>query len=191
MNIFRLDNDPFVAAYNQCNKHVVKMCLETAQLLSTAHRVLDGEDANPDLYKATHKNHPSAVWARENSSNYLWLMQHFDALLLEYAFRYYKRHASSRLKHIEITIGMIKGTWQSGRMTVNLIGGRSEKIMNSSDWIRLVVFQRELEEIQNSHANPVKELKTYEQSKEAHEIFIRNTYVCEYFREKLEEMKNT
>ena len=97
MNIFRLDNNPFMAACNQCNKHVVKMCLETAQLLSTAHRVLDGEDANPDLYKATHKNHPSAVWARENSSNYLWLMDHFQGLLSEYSIRYNKHHACNRL----------------------------------------------------------------------------------------------
>ena len=52
MNIFRLDNDPISAAIYQCDKHVVKMCLETAQLLSTTHRILDG--------KATHKNHPSA-----------------------------------------------------------------------------------------------------------------------------------
>lgn len=60
MNIFRLDNDPISAAIYQCDKHVVKMCLETAQLLSTTHRVLDGEEASPVLYKATHKNHPSA-----------------------------------------------------------------------------------------------------------------------------------
>ena len=97
MNIFRLDNDPISAAIYQCDKHVVKMCLETAQLLSTTHRVLDGDAAPSDLYKATHKNHPSAVWARENSANYLWLLEHFDGLLSEYQYRYGKRHACNRL----------------------------------------------------------------------------------------------
>jgi hypothetical protein len=97
MNIFRLDDDPLQAAVYQCDKHVVKMCLETAQLLSTTHHVLDGDEASTILYKATHKNHPSAVWARENSANYLWLLDHFDGLLSEYEYRYGKHHACNRL----------------------------------------------------------------------------------------------
>ena len=44
MNIFYLDKNPVVAAQMQCDKHVVKMILESAQMLSTAHRVLDGND---------------------------------------------------------------------------------------------------------------------------------------------------
>ena len=63
MNIFYLHPDPVVCAAHHGDKHVVKMILETAQLLSTAHRILDGDDhANwHGMYKATHKNHPSAV----------------------------------------------------------------------------------------------------------------------------------
>lgn len=90
MNIFYLDRDPVVAAKYQCDKHVVKMILETAQLLSTAHRCFGNEDEM--LYKITHKNHPSAIWVRESSSNYKWLYEHFVALCDEYTYRYDKIH---------------------------------------------------------------------------------------------------
>ena len=101
MNVFYLDQCPVKSAKAQCDKHVVKMILETAQILSTAHRVLDGDErADADgLYKATHKNHPSAVWARDNSENYDWLWQHMDALLKEYTARYHKTHKTERLLH--------------------------------------------------------------------------------------------
>ena len=91
MNIFYLDRDPQRCAAMHCDKHVVKMILEYAQLLSTAHHEIDG-DPSIDCYKATHKNHPSAVWARENRSNYQWLWQLLSNLLQEYTFRYGKIH---------------------------------------------------------------------------------------------------
>ena len=101
MNIFYLDRDPKIAAQMMCDKHVVKMILESAQMLSTAHRVLDGNDIGDSkgLYKMAHKNHPSTIWARTNSSNYEWLWDHFDALMKEYTHRYGKKHASERLIH--------------------------------------------------------------------------------------------
>ena len=101
MNIFYLDRDPKIAAQMMCDKHVVKMILESAQMLSTAHRVLDGNDIGDSkgLYKMAHKNHPSTIWARTNSSNYEWLWAHFDALMKEYTHRYGKKHASKRLIH--------------------------------------------------------------------------------------------
>jgi hypothetical protein len=89
VNIFYLDRDPKKCAEMHCDKHVVKMILEYAQLLSTAHHEIDG-DPSIDCYKATHKNHPSAVWARENRSNYQWLWQLLDNLLQEYTLRYGK-----------------------------------------------------------------------------------------------------
>lgn len=99
MNIFYLDNDPKLAAQYQCDKHVVKMILETAQLLSAAHRVLDGDESGklPDYrenicYKLTHKNHPCAIWTRQSVSNYLWLANHGLGLLEEYTKRYGKIH---------------------------------------------------------------------------------------------------
>ncbi len=93
------------------DKHVVKMILETAQLLSTAHRLLDGveyvgqsasgrkarrwrlpDDRETILYSATHISHPSAVWCRQSNNNYTWLYCHFVGLLNEYTYRYGKTH---------------------------------------------------------------------------------------------------
>jgi hypothetical protein len=100
MNIFYLDRDPVIAAQMMCDKHVVKMILESAQMLSTAHRVLDGDEyANEmGLYKLAHKNHPSTIWVRTSSENYRWLFNHYDALMQEYTYRYDKTHATSRLR---------------------------------------------------------------------------------------------
>ena len=103
MNIFYLDNDPVRAAKAHCDMHVVKMILEYAQLLSTAHRLLDGkligkkyelDRYNDVIYKATHRNHPSAVWARSNSVHYEWLYSLFIACCNEYTERYGKVHAT-------------------------------------------------------------------------------------------------
>ena len=58
MNIFFVDRDPEQCARDHCDKHVCKMVIEYGQLLSTAHRVLDGDDAPDEVYKIAHKNHP-------------------------------------------------------------------------------------------------------------------------------------
>jgi hypothetical protein len=120
MNIFYVNSDPEVAARSMVDRHVVKMILETAQLLSTAHRVIDGEEyvgqsqsgrkakrwrlsGNVDaiMYAATHINHPSAVWVRENSANYVWLYDHLLALGREYTYRYGRTHLTiDKLKDI-------------------------------------------------------------------------------------------
>lgn len=98
MNIFYLDQDPNIAARYHVDKHVVKMILESAQLLSTAHHIAG---SNPEIleriYKATHYNHPSAIWVRENKANYQWLFELFLALLNEYHYRFGKTHKSSEL----------------------------------------------------------------------------------------------
>ena len=101
MNIFYLDRDPEIAAQMHCNKHVVKMILESAQMLSTAHRVLDGDRIadSKGMYKMAHKNHPCTIWARSNSENYEWLWNLYDNLMKEYTYRYGKHHASERLIH--------------------------------------------------------------------------------------------
>jgi len=93
MQVFFLDRDPDTAASYHCDKHVVKQVLESAQLLSTAHRILDNSDVG---YKATHRNHPCAVWARTNRENYLWLYNLFRALCAEYTQRYGRIHATER-----------------------------------------------------------------------------------------------
>lgn len=116
MNIFYLNNDPKICAEMHLDKHVVKMILEYAQLLSTAHRVLDGtvstrlsksgrkqqyyplaDERDNFLYSATHVNHPSAVWVRYSYENYEWLYKLFIALLDEYTHRYGRIHATARL----------------------------------------------------------------------------------------------
>lgn len=124
MNIFILNNDPVIAAQEQCDKHVVKMIVESAQMLSTVHRMLDGvmerrpsksganlqywklDDEREDLlYKACHFNHPSTVWTRESCCNYSWHYEHFIGLCDEYTYRYGKVHSTdTKLRKILKTL---------------------------------------------------------------------------------------
>ena len=90
MNIFYLDKCPHKAAELQYNKHVVKMILESAQMLCAAHHILGNPDDVP--YKLAHKNHPCTIWVRENWSHYNWLYQHMVILGDEYKKRYGKTH---------------------------------------------------------------------------------------------------
>ncbi len=101
MNIFYLDRDPKIAAEMHCDKHVVKMILESAQMMSTAHRVLDGDAYADDkrLYKVAHKNHPCTVWVRSSRDHYDWLFQLWVHLLEQYTTRYGKYHKSELLLH--------------------------------------------------------------------------------------------
>ena len=101
MNIFYLDKCPEKAAQLQYNKHVVKMILESAQMLCTAHHVYGSPDDVP--YKQAHLNHPSTIWVRENSLHYDWLYTHMMALGYEYILRYGKRHLSIiKCKHLHM-----------------------------------------------------------------------------------------
>jgi len=90
MNIFAVDESPSAAAEYLCDSHVVKMILETAQILCTVHD-LHGEWQDW-MYKPTHRHHPSVLWAAENDCNYSWLTYHFYALGSEYTRRYNKKH---------------------------------------------------------------------------------------------------
>ena len=91
MNIFYLHKDPKICAQYHNDKHCVKMILEYAQLMCTAHREQDGQ-VDESFYKSTHKNHPSAVWVRESAYNYYWLYQLWTNLCNEYTYRYGKIH---------------------------------------------------------------------------------------------------
>ena len=118
MNIFVLDNEPREAARQHCDKHVVKMIIESAQMLSTSHRVLDGAltrkpsksgktmvqywemDNQYDenlLYKAVHMKHPCTLWTMESSENYHWHWELFNALCDEYIHRYKRVHRTDEL----------------------------------------------------------------------------------------------
>lgn len=99
MNIFYLSHKTSRCARWHCDKHVVKMILETAQLLYTAHWVLE---VTPDFTTAPYqkgskqrgyrsirnKNHPSAIWARASLDHYVWLCELGLALCAEYGFRF-------------------------------------------------------------------------------------------------------
>ena len=118
MNIFYVHKDPVVSAKMLIDKHVVKMIIESAQMLSTAHRVLDGDlekrpsksgktqvkywklaDEREDImYKAVHVGHPCTVWTMKYDNNYTWLYDHFVELCYEYTHRYGKIHATQSLK---------------------------------------------------------------------------------------------
>ena len=118
MNIFILDKDPVIAAQMQCDKHVVKMIVESAQMLSTVHRYLDGSeflsfskngrkikrwchwtDTVPPirLYKSVMINHPCTIWSWRSLDNYIWHCNHALALCAEYTHRYGKRHKTQQI----------------------------------------------------------------------------------------------
>lgn len=114
MNVFVLNKDPVQCAKEHIDKHVVKMCTEYAQLLSTCHRTVDGtywkgttqngrsvaryyldnSNMNIALYKACHINHPCNIWLRESTENYKWLYKLWVHLGKEYTYRYGKIHKS-------------------------------------------------------------------------------------------------
>jgi len=90
MNIFVLDKSPIISAQMQCDKHIVKMPLETAQMLcSVFHRHGQGDKVP---YKEAHKNHPCTLWAGDSADNFSWLVQHGMELCFEYTRRYNKIH---------------------------------------------------------------------------------------------------
>lgn len=117
MNIFYLHTDTTECAKQHLDKHVVKMILEYAQLLSTAHRLLDGteyegrtvkgtrkatrwllqDDREQNIYMASHMKHPSGIWCRQSKDNYLWLYSLWRELMKEYTFRYGKHHITEKL----------------------------------------------------------------------------------------------
>jgi len=94
VNLFYLHEDPQICASMHCDKHVVKMIIETAQLLSTAVRTI--EPNAPNVYKTSHLNHPSARWVRANAQNYRWATLLLKFLGEEYERRYGKRHKTIR-----------------------------------------------------------------------------------------------
>jgi len=103
MNIFVLDKDTSVCAKYHCDKHVVKMIVETAQILSTAHYVLDNDkykDLKEYIYKQTHINHPAVKWVCESRMNYLWLCELGLHLCKEYTIRFGKVHKTEAILFI-------------------------------------------------------------------------------------------
>ena len=101
MNLFATSSDPVQSAKYLDDKKVVKMCLETAQILATA-TVINGGEAS---YRPTHQRHPVVLWTSKTRGNYWWTFQHFLALLAEYEYRYQKTHKSAELLD-ELLVGL-------------------------------------------------------------------------------------
>lgn len=95
MNIFYLDNDIKLNAMYHCDRHVVKMITEQAQLLCSAYYYTNSIPHN--IYKLTHSKHPCSVWARESLSNWKWLKEMTLELYNEYIYRYGKKHKAGEL----------------------------------------------------------------------------------------------
>lgn len=93
MNLFFLHEDARTAAQLQSDVHVVKMILETMQMLCTALQCSFSPNIWPfALYKPTHINHPSTKWIRHSAENFTWALNHGHELCLEYTKRYGKTH---------------------------------------------------------------------------------------------------
>ena len=88
MNIFVTNSDYLLSACALDDKRVIKMILESTQMLCTA----TNEAGCETPYKSSHKNHPCSVWVRQNKSNFTWLLRHAFSLCSQYTFRYGKTH---------------------------------------------------------------------------------------------------
>jgi len=107
VNVFVVQRDPLRAARDLCNKHVCKMLVESAQLLSN---VLHLQGGHHPPYRPTHLSHPCTVWAAASPANAGWLREHAAALAWEYTLRYGKVHKTlSALQAIDRALD--RGDW--------------------------------------------------------------------------------
>lgn len=93
MNIFVTNESPVIAAQDMCDKHLIKMILETAQILSTVCKEVYDYEGDA-LYKSCYVKHPATLWAGQSYTNFCWLLEHGLALCHEYYFRFQKHHKS-------------------------------------------------------------------------------------------------
>ncbi len=111
MNIFALSRCAQTSAEWLCDKHVVKMILETGQMLSTAHHVLESEHLGKyKYYEPAYVNHPCTVWARTSHANYMWLYEHFERLCQLYEEIYNRTHKTWVKLHIACRMSPFKLT---------------------------------------------------------------------------------
>ena len=111
MNIFHLDKNPKICAEYHCDKHVVKMILETAQMLSTADRKKFGD--NDDLYKTAYPKHPMTIWVGDSGDNFFWSIQLLDQLLYQYTVRYKKVHKTIKISNLLHSKHKLWHTWKT------------------------------------------------------------------------------
>lgn len=121
MNIFFLHLSQSMCAAMHADKHVIKMILETTQLLCSVWHVVDPEHSvYTPCYKLTHRNHPSSVWARESRSNYVWLCKLGMELCKEYTYRYGRIHkCEAYLRDLSLNIPPIEHVaWTPPRLAM-------------------------------------------------------------------------
>lgn len=124
MNIFYIEESPDHAARSMVDKHIVKQIVESAQMLSTAHRLLDAKETlvnvngkqkhiwlydneqvipgtsiieNPNCYLVAHAKHPSTIWTMATADNYRWHVELFRSMINEYHARYNNQHKTEQL----------------------------------------------------------------------------------------------
>lgn len=113
MNIFVTDDNPRMCAIALDDRRLIKMVLETAQLVSTAHFYIMGAHLG---YKPTHANHPCSVWARASFENLNWLVHHGECLAAEYASRFDRKHASSAV--LECAVDRLPDVFKAKRIPI-------------------------------------------------------------------------
>ena len=112
MNIFAVDTDPNKAARCLPDRHVTKMILESAQMLSIVYSphywdvgVVNKVDGTPfKTAKGAFKKHPCTIWAAESFPNCAWLIQHSLGLCMEFFHRHGKKH------------GLTKSLWETKKL---------------------------------------------------------------------------
>ena len=112
MNIFAVDDDPIQAARQLPDRHVTKMILESAQMLSIVYSpwywdvgTVSKVDGTPfKTAKGAFKKHPCTIWAAESFANCAWLIQHAVGLCTEFVERYGKQH------------GLTKSLWDAKKL---------------------------------------------------------------------------
>jgi hypothetical protein len=147
MNIFAVDRDPVTAATLLPDRHIVKMSLETCQLLSIVYSDwyhgwgdLHKQDGTSySTFKGAFRNHPCTKWVAESYDNLFWLISHGIGLCEEYTYRYGKRHACQDTIEEALDIFKVK-------VSIGWILRLMEKKHNVSSFVRAMPDEFKLNE---------------------------------------------
>ena len=144
MNIFVLSFNAKQAAEYHCDKHVVKMILETAQLLYSAHWIEERMILPQNAYKLAHRNHPCSIWVRESLSNYMWLAELGYWLCQEYRFRYENKTHSTEAHLIWLRANPPPGLKDVGVTEIRLAMPDEYKLPNPVESYRMYYRENKL-----------------------------------------------
>lgn len=149
MNIFFLSEEPNEAAKMACDRHSIKMILESAQMLSTVLRQ-HGYDGDTYIYGQTHVKHPSTIWAGKTRANFDWLLEHALALCREYTARYGKFHKSEEILY---RCGDLRDFIPEGSLTVPPKCMGLEYKVGDSNWKDVVASYRKYYQLGKNYMN--------------------------------------